>query len=56
MKLFLIGAIGISPSKNFNISVDKNYEKFISKLSASFSRKKKVSRNFTMLVQVYLDA
>jgi prolycopene isomerase len=39
---------------NFSISVDKNYEEFINKLSASFPKeKKKVSRNFTTLVQVY---
>ena len=40
---------------NFNISVDKNYEQFISKLSASFPKEKKVSRNSMILAQVYLD-
>ena len=40
---------------NFNISVDKNYEQFISKLSASFPKEKKVSRNSMILVQVYLN-
>ena len=40
---------------NFNISVDKNYDQFISKLSASFPKEKKVSRNFMILVQMYLN-
>ena len=39
---------------NFSISVDKNYDQFIKKLSA-VSQRKKASKNFTIHVQVYLN-
>jgi len=40
---------------NFSISVDKNYDQFISNYQRVSPRKKKVSRNSTIRVQVYLD-
>ena len=40
---------------NFSISVDKNYDQFIKNYQQVFPRKKKVSKNFTILVQVYLN-
>jgi len=40
---------------NFNISVDKNYEQFLTNYQLVSPRKKKVSRNFMILVQVYLN-
>ena len=53
-KLFLIRCNwNIIFLNNFSISVDKNYDQFIKKLSASFPRKKKVLKNFTIPVQVF---
>ena len=40
---------------DFNISVDKNYDQFIKKLSAAFPKEKKVSKNFTIPAQLYLN-
>ena len=40
---------------NLNISVDKNYEQFISKLTTIFPKEKKVSRDSTTLVRVFLN-
>lgn len=40
---------------NLSISVDKDYDQFIKKLSAVFPEEKKVSKNFMIPVQMYLN-
>ena len=40
---------------NFSISVEKNYDQFINKLSAIFPKEKKGIKNFTIPAQVFLN-